>query len=175
MWIILVLIKMLSSPRTPEPNLLTEIEEDKRNRHEHDSQETQETGSPLIVQRLIHLGRKQGKARTDKIAHEDNARERRSRVRLVAVDDVVEDAQDHDIDAGAEEGGPDDGHDPVDAGVAGPSEPEEADWDEERAEAGHPHARLGHALAAVFGDFSQVVPFLEGVEAEGDDRADGHA
>ena len=38
--------------------------------------------------------------------------------------------------AGAEEGGADDGHDPVDAGPRAPAEPEKADGEEKRGDHG---------------------------------------
>jgi hypothetical protein len=42
---------------------------------------------------------------------------------LVAVDDIVEDGQDDDVDAQTEESGGDDGNDPVNTGEGSPSEP----------------------------------------------------
>lgn len=56
---------------------------------------------------------KQWKSCADDISREDHAREGRRRVGLMAVDDIIQDRQDDDVDAEAEEGGGDNGHDPA--------------------------------------------------------------
>lgn len=92
---------------------------------------------------------------------------------MIPVDDVVQDTEDDDVQACAEEGGCDDGDDPVHGFVACPAEPEEADWDEEGAGAGHPHACFWDGFAVVLGDAAEVISLLEGGEGEGEERADG--
>ena len=114
-------------------------------------------------------------ARAHQVAHEDDARERRGRVDLVAIDDVVEDAEDNDVNAGAEDGGGEDGHDPRYGGVARPAKPEEGEGQQEGAREGHPHAGLGAAFAVVGGRTSEVVAFLEGVEEGGEEGTEGEA
>ena len=132
---------MLSCPRTPQPDDLPLIVKKKRDRHQWNRDEPQQRRRPIIAQLLIHL----------RLAHQNHPCERRGRIRLVAVDDVVQDAQDDDVDTRAEQCGCDDGHDPVHAAVARPTEPEEADGDEEGACARHPHPGFGDALVVVLG------------------------
>jgi len=120
---ILILRKMLPSIRTLQPQLLAIIKPQPRNRYHNDTQKRQQTTRPLISQLIVHLVCKQRKASSYKIANEDYSGERRGRVGLVRVDDVVEDAEDDDVDAQAEETGGDDGDDPVDAGEGCPCEP----------------------------------------------------
>lgn len=120
---ILVLREMLSGIRTLQPQLLTIVEPQPRNRNHEDTQERKQTRSPLIAKFIVHLIGEEGKAGTHEIANEDHAGERGGGIGLVGVDDVVEDAEDDDVDAQAEEAGGNDGDDPVDAGEGCPCEP----------------------------------------------------
>lgn len=123
MRLILILRKMLPRPRTPLPDLLAPIKEHPRNRTHHDTQKRQQRTRPLQAQVLVHLFGEEREPCADEVAHEDDARQRARAVRLVRVDDVVEDGEDDDVDARAEEGARDDGDDPVDGGEGCPCEP----------------------------------------------------
>jgi hypothetical protein len=114
---------MLSRIRRLQPQLLTIVKPQPRDRNHNDTQKRQQTRCPLIPEFGIHLIREEREASSYEIADEDDACERRGRISLVAVDDVVEDGKDDDVDAQTEESGGDDGDDPVDAGEGSPSEP----------------------------------------------------
>ena len=172
---ILVLIKMLPSPRTREPNPLTAIVEDERDRNQRDGQERQQRTRPLQPQFVVHLRREQREPGADDVADEDDPRQRAGAVGLVRVDDVVEDREDHDVDAEAEEDGADHGHEPVHGRERRPAEPEQRQRDQEGAEAREPHAGFGHAFAVVGGDAAQVDAFLQWVEDRADQRAEQEA
>lgn len=96
---ILILRKMLPSIRTLQPQLLAIIKPQPRNRYHNDTQKRQQTTRPLIPQLIIHLVGKQREASSYKIANENYTGECGCRVGLVGVDDVVEDAEDDDVDA----------------------------------------------------------------------------
>ena len=96
---ILILRKMFPSIRTLQPQPLTIIKPQPRNRNHNNTQECQQTRRPLITQLRIHLVCKQRETSTDEIADEDYTGESRGRVGLVAVDDVVEDGEDDDVNA----------------------------------------------------------------------------
>lgn len=131
MRVIFILIEMLSGPRTPQPNRTTHVEEDKWDRHEQNSEETEQTGRPLPSQSIVHLGSEQGEASADEVSRQNDTRQRGGRVGLVTVHNVVQNTEDHDVDARAEKGGRNDGNDPVHRGIAGPAEPEQTDRDED--------------------------------------------
>lgn len=115
--------KMLSRIRRLQPQFLTIVEPEPRDGNHNYAQECQQTRCPLIPELGIHLIREKREAGSYKIADEDDACERRGRVCLVAVDDVVEDGEDDDVDAQTEESRGDDRDDPVNAGEGSPSEP----------------------------------------------------
>ncbi len=96
-WCMLILVEMLSRPRTPQPDNLASVEEDEWDRHQQDSDVSQQGRSPLVVQLLIRLSGKQWEASFNHISHQDNASQRRGRVCLVAVDDVIKDTQNDDV------------------------------------------------------------------------------
>ena len=114
---------MLSGKRTLQSQLLAIIEPKPRNRNHENTQKSQQTASPFVSQPVVHLRCEKWEASSDEVANQNNAGKCRGTVSLVTVDDVVEDGEDDDVDAEAEEAGSDDGHDPVDGGEASPGKP----------------------------------------------------
>lgn len=99
MWRILITPKMFPSIRTLQPQLLTIIEPQPRNRYHNNTQKRQQTRRPLESQLVIHLICKQRETSSYEIANEDHTSECRGAVGLIAVDDVVENGEDDDVDA----------------------------------------------------------------------------
>lgn len=120
---ILIRPKMFPRIRTLQPQLLTIIEPQPRNRNHNNAQERQQTRGPLIPKFRVHLIGEERETSSYEIADENDTGESRGRVGLIAVDDVVEDGEDDDVDAQTEESRGDDGNDPVDARERSPSEP----------------------------------------------------
>ena len=175
MRVILVLVKVLSCPWTSQPNALALVEEDEGNGDQQNRDKAKQTGGPFVVQLLVHLGRKQRETRPDDIANQNHPGKGRGGIGLVAINNVVENAQNHNVDARAEEGRRDNGHNPVDRPVAGPSKPEETDRDQQGTTTSHPHPCLRNSPAVVLGNSAEVVSLLEGIQTKGNERTDGHA
>lgn len=114
---------MLSRPRTLQAQSFTLVEPQPRNGNHDDTQERQQARRPLEAEPLVHLGGEERESGTDDVTYENDAGESGSGIGLVRVDDVVQNGEDDDVDAHAEETGGDDGDDPVYAWVRCPCEP----------------------------------------------------
>jgi hypothetical protein len=113
---ILITPEMFSSIWTLQPQFLAIIEPQPRNRYHNNTQKRQQTRSPFIPKLVVHLVCEQRETSAYEVADEDHTGECRGAVGLIAVNDVVEDGEDDDIDAQTEESRSDDGNDPVDRG-----------------------------------------------------------
>jgi hypothetical protein len=96
---ILITPKVLSSIRTLQPQLLTMIEPQPRDRDHNNTQKRKQARCPLIAQFVVHLICKQRETSAYEITDEDYTGECRGAVGLIAVDDIVEDRENDDIDA----------------------------------------------------------------------------
>jgi len=95
--------EVVPRPSALEPYVLTTVEEHPRNRDKQDTQKGEERRRPLVTHFGIHLLCEKRKARADDVSDENDTCQGRCGVGLVAVDDVVEDREDDDEDAGTEE------------------------------------------------------------------------
>ena len=84
----------------------------------------------------------QRERRSDHRSHKVVARHHGRRIAGIAVGEVAEARLEQHVGGSSEEGGGDDGHYPVHAGLACPAEPEEGDWKDERGDHGDREAHL---------------------------------
>jgi hypothetical protein len=111
----------MSRPLTVlDPNRLSIIIQHKRNRDKQNAQEPQQRASPINAQLPEHSARKNGKRSTEARPHKVVAGKHGRGVLWVSVWEVVENSLEEKEGADGEEGGGDDGDNPMDSGLSGP-------------------------------------------------------
>lgn len=96
---ILITPKMFPSIRTLQPQPLSIIKPQPRDRYHNNTQKRQQTRRPFEPKLVVHLICEKRESCAYEIANEDYTGECRSAVGLIAVDDVVEDGEDDNVDA----------------------------------------------------------------------------
>lgn len=123
-----------------------EPKEVRRRDANHDADEPQHAVAPAIVERGIHVRRKQREPEAGETAQHNGGSHSAGSVSGVRVDDVGLHALQADDGSCGEDGDADVGHHPVKAGLDTPAVPEEADGDEHGADEHGRDAEFGQAL-----------------------------
>lgn len=118
---------------TPLPNSLPILIQHKRNWYKQNREPSQQAISPTHPQFRIQRMRKKWTRRPERAPNQIIAGVHARHIFRVCIAEICQDAHEEQKGANAEERGPDDGHDPVDIWTCRPTEPEEADGDEEGA------------------------------------------
>ena len=121
--------------------------QDKWNRYKRNRQESQRRTRPRHPQILVHGRREQWEPCAKATPHEIVSRKNARSILRVCIWKIVEDGVEKEEGADGEEPGTDNGHDPVDTGTGGPTEPEEADGDTEGTDESWREAFLGCEFA----------------------------
>lgn len=112
----------------------------------HDADEPQHTVAPAVVERGIHVRRKEREPETGKTAQHNGGSHGAGSIAGVRVDYVGLHTLQADDGSCGEYGDADVGHHPVKAGLDTPAVPEEPDGDEDGADEHGRDAELGQAL-----------------------------
>lgn len=112
----------------------------------HDADEPQHTVSPAIVERGVHVRRKERETEAGETTQHNGSSHSAGSVAGVRVDDVGLHALQADDGSCGKYGDANVGHHPVKAGLDTPAIPEEADGDEDGADEHGRYAELGQAL-----------------------------
>lgn len=132
--------------------------EDIRDGAAREGEERNQTGRPLVAEAVVHLLREQHAPGAPERAQESFCGQRRRRLVLVRVDEVVVGCVVQEDEAEADGEAADRRADPVQARVRCPAEDKQTDWNEPAGEHHGNQTRLGGRLAVVLlAEFDVVV------------------
>lgn len=124
---------------------------------------------------VVHLRGEEGEGGAEEGAQHAVGGEHAGGVDGVRVDEVVGDAEEDEHHAEAEGGRRHDAHDPVDAGVVGPREPEQPEGEADGADFGRRESSLGWRADFSFGDSGVRDAVVALVVGDGVDDGGEHA
>lgn len=156
---LVVVVHMLPGPGAPPPQREPIPLQHIRDRHEQHGQTGQQGAGPVVAEVAEQLGAEQGEAGAGEIAYEPDAGERAGGEDHVAVFDVEVGHHDEGVEGPAEQGGGEDGRDPVDVvgGHGGPGEPPQGDGEGDGGEFAELDAGFGDVFEGVVGFVGVVV------------------
>ena len=143
-----------SGERTPLPQLLPKLPQQKgRWPTQSNSNESQQTISPTIMQRIIHVAPKERETEARQTPQNGRSSDCTGRIPGVRIHNVSLDTLEACNNSCSEDGRADIGHNPMKVSLRAPAIPKEPDWDEDCARDHERYTELWFSDA--------VVPFLE--------------
>ena len=139
----------MSRHLAPASDPLTIVIQHEGNGDEEHGQAAEQTARPANAQPVVHSGSKERKRCPERGTHEVVTRVDGRDVARIRVSKVAEHGHEEQKGAHGEEGGANNGHDPVDRGARRPPEPEEADRYQKGAEEGGREAQLRPDVAGL--------------------------